>query len=193
MTKYIRYHDGIEKDDRGRYHPVKRKELDELVEDENVPLENIDVSRITDMHKLFCKTNGMNRKDFSGIETWDVSHVIDMCSMFSITCISMHSMDIGGWDVSNVRDMSQMFAMTVGFNADISGWDVSNVRDMSNMFHGAKLFDCDLSRWNVSKVCDMWQMFSGASSYKGDPRAWKNVAEKPLAEALESLAWREKK
>ena len=168
MTKYIRYHDGIEKDDRGRYHPVKRKELDELVEDENVPLENIDVSRITDMHKLFCKTNGMNRKDFSGIETWDVSHVIDMCSMFSITCISMH-------------------------NIDISGWDVSNVRNMSNMFHGAELFDCDLSRWNVSNVCDMWEMFSGAYSYKGDPRAWKNVAEKPLAEALESLAWREKK
>lgn len=92
-----------------------------------------------------------------------------------------------------MRDMSEMFEYATIFNGNIGGWDVANVRNMSNMFHGAKLFDCDLSRWNVSKVCDMWQMFSGASSYKGDPRAWKNVAEKPLAEALESLAWREKK
>ena len=207
----------IDRNERGQYYPATRAELKELVANENIYLGDIDVSRITDMSSLFYKDKEKYRKDFSGIEGWDVSHVTNMSGMFCLVYDGMSGLDISRWDVSNVRDMSYMFQAAhdfngdisrwdvsrvtnmegmfyeaCAFNKDISGWNVSRVWNMSYMFFGAEAFDCDLSRWDVSHVYYMQDMFYEASSFTGDPRAWKNVKKKALTEALESLAWRDK-
>ncbi|WP_156240627.1 BspA family leucine-rich repeat surface protein [Helicobacter heilmannii] len=58
----------------------------------------------------FSKEEVFTCKDFSGIETWDVSQAMRMDCMFA-GAIHFNG-DISGWDVSGVTDMSGMFAIT---------------------------------------------------------------------------------
>ena len=58
-----------------KYTPKTFQELKWLVDDESVYLGDIDTSAITDMSYLFERSA---RADFSGIESWDVSNVVDM-------------------------------------------------------------------------------------------------------------------
>ena len=68
-----------------KFVPKTKRELQELIKDESIYLGDIDVSNITDMTSLFepdvCGA-WAGRKDFSGIESWNVSNVRDMSLMF---------------------------------------------------------------------------------------------------------------
>ncbi len=153
-----------------KYHPETKEELLKLCRDKNVYLGDIDTSKITDMSDLFkgnfeIKIN--YSRDFSGIESWDVSNVEDMSHMFYY---SYFNQDISSWDVSNVKIMSGMFSHS-SFNQDISSWDVSNVTDMSFMFCGSS-FNQDISSWDVSNVTDMRGMFWENSSFNQVIGSW---------------------
>lgn len=103
-----------------------------LVDDFSVNLGDIDTSLITDMSKLFYKSK---RKDFKGIENWDVSNVTNMYAMFKH---SKFNRDISKWNVSKVKYMDYMFEDTP-FNKDISDWDVRNVESIYGMFLDSKV------------------------------------------------------
>ena len=60
--------------------PKNRAELRELVKDNDIYLNDIDTSAITDMRALF---KDVKRNDFSGIESWDTGNVITMEGMFA--------------------------------------------------------------------------------------------------------------
>ena len=101
------------------YFPQTKEELREIIEKRikaegnEVDLNDIDVSNITDMSNLF------EDLDFNGdISDWNVSNVTDMSSMFW-GCKSFNQ-DISSWDVSNVTFMSNMFYSFKSFNCDIS-------------------------------------------------------------------------
>ena len=117
-----------------KYFPQTKEELKEMIEkrikDEGneVDLNDIDVSNITDMSSLF------EYSDFNGnISKWDVSNVTSMEYMFFV-CKSFNQ-DISSWDVSNVTNMEGMFCECESFNKDISTWDVSNIRNNEDMFY----------------------------------------------------------
>ncbi|WP_156528194.1 BspA family leucine-rich repeat surface protein [Helicobacter sp. CLO-3] len=183
-----------------KYHPQNRDELVALLKDENIKLDTIDTSKIKDMSFLFSDIsdeecdkmtknrdcapyikNGKNtartRKDFSGIETWDVSNATNMDNMFSGA--KSFNKPLDSWSVSNVTNMKSMFYRAESFNQPLDSWDVSNVADMSGMFCFAKSFNQPLDSWDVSKVESMKFMFATAISFNQPLNKWNvgNVAD----------------
>ena len=135
LTRYIQEKLVIKKkSNQYKYFPETKEELREIIEkrikDEGkeVDLNDIDVSKINDISRLF------EDLDFNGdISKWNVSNATEMHSMF-YKCKSFNS-DISNWNVSKVKNMMCMFVGCTSFNQDISTWDVSKVIDNSYMFY----------------------------------------------------------
>ena len=129
---------------------------------EKCDLNILDVSRVTDMSKLFA-----DHKKFNGnISNWNTSKVTNMSNIFAN---SQFTKDISQWDVSKVTNMKQMFKNSK-FDGDISQWDVSRVTNMSRMFQSSN-FNSDINSWNVSSVININKMFS-QSKFNSDVSNW---------------------
>ncbi|WP_086251424.1 DarT ssDNA thymidine ADP-ribosyltransferase family protein [Campylobacter devanensis] len=150
-----------------RYYPKTKDELRSLVIAESVNLGDIDTSAITDMSELFYK---IERKDFSGIESWDVSSVTDMRGMF--VGVENFNQPLDSWDVSSVVNMGGMFAGCENFNQPLNNWNVSSVTDMRGMFYGCYDFNQPLNNWNVSSVTNMCAMFAGCYDFNQPLNNW---------------------
>ncbi|MEI0594009.1 BspA family leucine-rich repeat surface protein [Brachyspira pilosicoli] len=161
-----------------KYKPTTKEELKRLVFTNNgIKLYDVDTSLITDMSKLFYESK---RKDFEGIEDWDVSNVTNMDMMFAYMGYNMlvryssidFDQDLSNWNVSKVTSMNNMFAYCSNFDQPLDNWDVSNVEDMSFMFCGAKEFNQPLNSWNTSKVKNMRGMFQECEFFNQPLDKW---------------------
>ena len=143
--------------------------------------------------KQKCINNARERIDFSGIQSWDTSKVVDMSYMFggvkefnqplntwNVSSVqNMNGMFIGtalnqplnAWDTRNVEDMGAMFARSA-FNQPLNTWNVSKVKDMSFMFYESTHFNQPLNDWDISQVMDMNFMFQNAKSFKQNLESW---------------------
>lgn len=134
------------------YKPQTTGELKNLVNNESIHLGDIDTSAIDSMPCLFFDST---RKDFSGIESWDVSNVTSMLYMFSGA--KFFNADISKWNVSKVTDMRFMFNGATSFNQPLESWDISNVEYITYMLKGAESFNQSLESWNLTirerKIC----------------------------------------
>lgn len=134
------------------YIPFTPFELKILVELDSVSLEQIDLSFIKSLSSLFANYSmaGLihfrtNRKDFSGIESWDTS---------------------------KIKEMNNLFAGLKDFNANLSKWKVTSVKDFVSMFRGCESFNSDLSKWKPKKAENINSMFEGCKSFSSDLNAW---------------------
>ena len=160
-----------------KYKPTTKTELKKLVFTDGIKLYDVDTSLITDMSKLFYESK---RKDFEGIEDWDVSNVTNMDMMFAYMGYNMlvryssidFDQDLSNWNVSKVTSMNNMFAYCSNFDQPLDNWDVSNVEDMSFMFCGAKEFNQPLNSWNTSKVKNMRGMFQECEFFNQSLDKW---------------------
>ncbi len=132
----------------GKFQPQTKQELRYLCKFESVHLGDIDTSLITDMSQIFV---GSQRKDFSGIESWDTSNVADMGSMFSEAEYFNHN--INDWNVSHVKNMGYMFEEARRFNQPLDKWNVSQVENINSMFKDCNDFDQNLDSWKLNEKC----------------------------------------
>lgn len=132
----------------------------------DIPLNDLDVSEITDMSYLF-----LNCFDFNeDINEWDVSQVRNMDGMFQ-GC-SKFNKPLDKWDTCNVQTLELIFYSAYDFNQNINNWDVSQVEDTRYAFYNAKNFNQPLDNWDVSSVLYMNEMFNGCLSFNQDLTSW---------------------
>lgn len=101
------------------YKPKTIEELKGLVDNYSIGLGNIDTSLIDDMTELFKDSI---RKDFSGIENWDVSNVVVMTSMFE-NCTHFNA-DLSNWNTKSLEYADLLFSKCPSFTSDLSSWEV---------------------------------------------------------------------
>ncbi len=127
-----------------------------------------------------CFSGGMdlpNLKTIAGLNTWDVSSVTNMSSMFS-GCNSLTNIgDISGWDVSSATSTRSMFYNCSNLRTlDLSEWIVSAVTDMECMFYNcSNLWSVgNLKDWRTPLLTSMSMMFENCSSLSsiGDVSNW---------------------
>ena len=135
-----------------KYKPATKEELKELVFKDGIKLDCVDTSLITDMSYLFHESK---RKDFEGIEDWDVSNVENMCRMFD-DC-KKFDQPLNSWNVSNVNYMSCMFFSAESFNQPLDKWNTKKVTNIEFMFRYAEKFEHyeSLENWNLDKLKDI--------------------------------------
>ena len=152
-----------------KYTPKTKEELKALVNNLDIYLGDIDTQYITDMSHLFYNSKREN-SNFSGIELWNTSNVINMDYMFANT-LSFNK-DISSWDVSSVESMKSMFWGAESFNQPLELWNVSKVRNMNAMFCDTLSFNQPLNKWNVSNVQDMAFLFSKTAVFNQPIGDW---------------------
>jgi len=133
-----------------------------------------DVSRVTDMSKLFMDAEKFNES----LNEWDVSNVTDMHMMFFAALKFNQPLNKWGDKLSKVTDMSSMFDEAESFNRPLYKWNVSNVTNMSSMFAYAENFNQPLHNWNVSNVENMSSMFNSAEKFNQPLNKWGNKLSK---------------
>ena len=149
--------------------PKDLNDLQRILNLKRTKLANIEIPKhITSLRSLFNpRFVKLERTDFSGLETWDVSHITDMSGMF-VKCKNFTGKEIEHWNVKNVKDFSGMFGNCSNFNADLSRWNVSSAEDMISMFSGCESFTGKgLEKWNVSNVVRMNHMFDSCKKFTG--------------------------
>jgi surface protein len=103
---------------------------------------------------------------YGDINTWDVSAVTDMSSLFKDK-VNIDSLDLSSWDVSNVTTMERIFQGCTELDSITFGssFDTSNVTNMKYMFSDCqKLSTLDVSSFDTSEVTDMTGMFDACKA-----------------------------
>lgn len=136
-----------------KYHPKDKNELIDLLlkllkkRGSNADLNDIDVSKITDMNSLFYEVNRVPAVENIDISSWDVSHVTNMNSMF-YKCYNFNC-DLSEWDVSNVIDMRHMFEFCRDFNIDyLNDWKLNENAKIEDFIHGCTKGDVPKWYWD---------------------------------------------
>ena len=151
------------------YKPHTKDELITIISNfiekygDDVDLNMIDTSLITDMSHLFKKFPNFN----GDVDLWNVSNVKDFNAMFK-DCKNIEQMNLTNWNVEKCKDFSDMFyncksLKTIG---NISNWDISKAKFMINMFNGCSSLTLDLSKWKFPERCQTMYITHGANNVK---------------------------
>ena len=166
-----------------KYKPQTKEELRTLIQDENIYLGDIDTSLITDMSRLFSSTK---REDFSGIDKWNVSNVIDFSYMFS-ECVNFDE-DISKWNLYNAENIKGMFKYCKKFNQNLNSWNVSKVKEMVYTFAHCSNFNQPLDNWDTSNVISATGMFMNCRNFNQNINNW-NVSKLEYANNMFEECW----
>ncbi len=157
----------------------------------NLQLENVDTSNVTNMSGMFTGLSGVTNLDLSSFDTDSVTNVKDMfsgmtnlqelnlnnwkfndniASKFSNNTMlrydeNLNSLSLNNVDTSNVTDMSYMFdGLDSLTQLNLDSFNTSNVRTMDSMFQSLKLEILNLNKFNTKNVTDMSNMFNAVSN-----------------------------
>ena len=109
--------------------------------------------------------NCSSLKEIVGIETWDVSEVSDLGSVFG-NCSALEYANVKDWDTGNCSNFFNLFFNCKNLkDLDVSQWNTKNAINMQTMFSGCEsLTSLDLEKWTTPKITFMNSMFSGCTN-----------------------------
>ena len=119
--------------------------------------QNLDVSKLTTMARMFEQCTNLTNVDVSG---WDTSNVEYMFYTF-FRCEKLVNLNFSGWNTSKVINFDSFFDRCNRLqNIDVSSFDTSNAQIFSYMFgRTSNNTILNLSNFNTSKVTKMDNMF----------------------------------
>ena len=123
----------------------------------NNPLNNWDMSGVTDINRMFFLATAFNQD----ISSWDVSSVTNMRSLFENA--AAFNQPIGPWTTTSLTDLEATFDSATVFNQDLSNWNTSSVTTMEATFLDAAAFDQRLSSWDISSLTTAANMLTGSA------------------------------
>lgn len=162
------------------HHPTTPEELRELVRDPSVDLRTIDISQVNDLSRLFVTDYNndddcfvaTDRYDFTGIASWDVSHVTNMEAMFA-GCRYFDE-DLRSWDVRKVTNMRSMFEGCTFLDRPFK-WNTESLVDATRMFKDCYALESRIEL-NMSRAKTYKDMFLGATHLRANPELINFVA-----------------
>ncbi len=121
-------------------------------------LENLNTSKVKDMHAMFCGCHVLSALDLSSFDTTQVTNM----SLMFCACRALSALDLSSFDTTQVTNMSSMFRGCSALTAlDLSSFNTTSVGGMMSMFQGCKsLKALDLSSFNGRAVVNMENMFA---------------------------------
>ncbi|QDY87729.1 BspA family leucine-rich repeat surface protein [Mycoplasma anserisalpingitidis] len=144
----------MEQQKKFKFKPRNRQELSSLVRTEGIYLGDIDTSLISDFSYIFYKSA---RKDFSGLEEWDMSSAITVKSMFDNAKEFNYPIEM---NTPNLKDCSNMLYGCDNFNNYIHFSDVSKIENANYMLARCPKFNQDLDFSNSVNLKTAQGMFS---------------------------------
>lgn len=155
------------------HHPSTPEELRELVRNLDVDLRTIDISKVSDLSRLFVTDYdettscfvAADRYDFTGVATWDVSHVTNMEAMFA-GCRYFDE-DLRNWDVRQVTNMRSMFEGCTFLDQPFA-WNTESLVDASRMFKDCYALESSITL-NMMRAKSYKDMFLGAQHLRARP------------------------
>ena len=130
----------------------------------DVPINEWDVSQITDFSYLFSANRNSAAADFNeDLNNWKTSNVASLSGMLSNA--KSFNGDISTWDTSQVSSFDRVFDGASSFSGDISEWSTDNAKTFFSMFRGASSFNAAIGNWKTDSVRNFSNMFQGASSF----------------------------
>ena len=157
------------------------------------PIEDWDVSKVTDMSELFCASGCVTNNNpaaasfYADLSKWDTGRVTTMQSMFRGA--AAFDANIGGWNTASVTTMENMFREAVTFNQILALWNTALVTSTAGMFTNAEVFDQDIDTWDVSKVQTMNSMFMFADAFNHNLPSWDTSSVMDVTNMFYSIAF----
>ena len=108
--------------------------------------------------------------DMTATDTPDFSAATNMSHMFNGCFNFKGNESINTWDVSNITTMFSMFRDTRVFNQDLDNWDISNVKRIDQfMYSQSKIsdFNSSVGNWDFSSCTTMDYMFTNNIAFEG--------------------------
>jgi surface protein len=132
----------------------------------SIDTHNLDVSRVTNMKRMFSQCTNLKEVD---VEHFDTSNVTSFDGIF-FNDMKIENLDVSNWKTGNVTTMYAAFYNCNVLNElDVADWDVRKVRNMEFTFAGCNKFKTlNVANWDVSNVTSFDAFFQSARKTNAD-------------------------
>jgi surface protein len=145
-----------------------------------------DVSKVTNMHRMFYKADSFNQN----LSSWCVTNITSEPSNFSAnSALFEYNKPVWGTcpaeNTTPITDTNFQTAINECLTTNpedgmcseseygaMPDWDVSNVTNMRDAFAAESTFNSDISSWDVSNVYTMQGMFYDAFNFNQNISGW---------------------
>ena len=133
----------------------------------NAPLDNWDVSAVTEMNECFSNAQLFNQD----IGMWNVSSCTNFQNMFSGAVV--FNQNLANWNTSSATKTDGMFRNALQFNGALTNWTLPNVTNVQSMFQSCANFNQPVDQLGITSACTNMQfMFYVAGVFNQSMPSW---------------------